>query len=81
MYDLPARAEFSCTLEFVLKGDRVFFKRGRLFLKRGHLFKKGGGLFLYHTPLFVVNLRVVFAVYGVQVVFGKSPVYVRAYKY
>ena len=29
---------------------------------------------VYHTPLFVVNLQHVFAVYEMQVVFGKSPV-------
>ena len=31
----------------------------------------------YHTPLFVVNLQYVFAVYEMQVVFG-NPLYIRA---
>ena len=30
---------------------------------------------VYHTPLFIVNLQLVFPVYEMQVVFGKSPVY------
>ena len=70
-----------------LKGDRIFFKRGRLFLKRGHLFKKDGHLFLwcmmcrkypvYHTPLLIVDLQLVFPVYEMQVVSG-NPLYIRA---
>ena len=74
-------------LENKLKGDRVFFKRGRLFLKRGHVFKKDGHLFLecmmcrkypvYHTPLFIVDLQLVFWVYEMQVVSG-IPLYIRA---
>ena len=32
---------------------------------------------VYHTPLFVVNLQHVFAVYKMQVVFG-NPLYIRA---
>ena len=30
---------------------------------------------VYHTPLFIVNLQIVFPMYEMQVVFGKSPVY------
>ena len=86
MYNLPAPVGFSCTRILGLKDDRVFFKRGRLFLKRGHVFKKDGHLFfvvydvcrkypVYHTPIFIVSLQLVFPVYEMQVVFGKSPVY------
>ena len=30
---------------------------------------------VYHTPLFIVDLQIVFPVYEMQVVFGKSLVY------
>ena len=64
----------SFALNDKLKDDRVFLKRGHLFFKRGHVFKKGGHLFfvvydecwkysVYHTPLFIVSLQLVFPVY------------------
>ena len=87
MYNLPTPIGFSCTRILGLKDGRVFFKRGRLFFKRGHLFKKDGHLFVvydecrkspvYHTPLFIVNLQIVFLVYEMQVVSG-NPLYMRA---
>ena len=74
-------------LENKLKGDRVFFKRGRLFLKRGHVFQKDGHLFfgcmmcrkypVYHTPLFIVDLQLVYPGYEMQVIFGNL-LYLRA---
>ena len=36
---------------------------------------------VYHTPLFIVNLQHVFAVYEMQVVLEIPCIYVRAYKY
>ena len=88
VYNLPTPIGFSYTRTLGLKHDRVFLKRGHLFFKRGHVFKKGGHLFfvvydvcmkypVYHTPLFVVNLQIVFPVYEMQVVFG-NPLYIRA---
>ena len=87
MYNLHAPVGFSYTRTLGLKHDRVFFKRGRLFLKRGHVFQKDGHLFLwcmmcrkypvYHTPLFIVDLQLVFPVYEMQVVSGNS-LYIRA---
>ena len=80
-------AQRSFALNDKLKDDRVFFKRGRLFLKRGHVLKKDGHLFLvygecrkypvYHTPLFIVSLQLVFPMYEMQVVSG-NPLYIRA---
>ena len=91
MYNLPTPVGFSYTiinnnviLRFALD-DRL--KDDRVFLKRGHVFQKDGHLFLwcmmcrkypvYHTPLLIVDLQLVFPVYEMQVVSG-TPLYIRA---
>ena len=87
VYNLPAPVGFSYTRTLDLKDDRVFFKRGRLFLN-AVMFLKKTVIFLvvydvcrkspvYHTPLFIVSLQLVFPVYEMQAVSGK-PLYMRA---
>ena len=69
------------------KRGHLFLKRGHVF-KNAVIFLKKAVIFLevydvcrkssvYHTPLFIVNLQLVFPVYEMQVVFG-NPLYIRA---
>ena len=62
----------------------IFFLNAVVFLKKTVVFSVVYDVCrkypVYHTPLFIVNLQLVFWVYEMQVVFGKSLVYVRAYK-
>ena len=50
----------------------MFFKKTVVFLE---VYDECMKYPVYHTPLFIVNLQLVFPVYEMQVVFGKSPVY------
>ena len=57
----------------------MFLKKAVIFLKKTVIFyvvydvcRKSP---VYHTPLFIVDLQIVFPVYEMQVVFGKSLVY------
>ena len=87
VYNLPTPIGFSYTRTLGLKHDRVFLKRGHLFLNAVMFLKKTVIFFgvydvcrkypVYHTPLFIVNLQHVFAVYEMQVVSG-NPLYIRA---
>ena len=57
----------------------IFFKNAVVFLKKTVVFSVVYDVCrkypVYHTPLFIVNLQLVFWVYEMQVVFWKSPVY------
>ena len=59
----------------------MFLKKAVIFLKKTVIFyvvydvcRKSP---VYHTPLFIVDLQIVFPVYEMQVVFG-NPLYIRA---
>ena len=59
----------------------VFFLNAVMFLKKTVIFLVVYDVCwkspVYHTPLFIVNLQIVFSVYEMQVVFG-NPLYARA---
>ena len=59
----------------------MFLKKAVIFLKKTVIFYVVYDVCMkspvYHTPLFVVNLQIVFAVYEMQVVSG-NPLYIRA---
>ena len=66
----------------------AFFKNAVIFFKNAVVFLKKTVVFsvvydecrkypVYHTPLFIVDLQLVFPVYEMQVVFG-NPLYIRA---
>ena len=80
VYNLPAPIGFSCTRTLGLKHDRVF-KNAVMFFKKTVVFLEVYDECMkypaYHTPLFVVNLQHVFAVYEMQAVSG-NPLYIRA---
>ena len=87
MYNLPASIGLSFARMSGLKDDRVFlnavafFKNAVMFFKKTVVFlevydvcRKSS---VYHTPLFIVSLQLVFPVYEMQVVSG-NPLYIRA---
>ena len=79
--DFPALGHWALNTTAVFLNAGAFFKNAVMFLKKTVIFlevydvcRKSS---VYHTPLFIMNLQIVFPVYEMQVVSG-NPLYIRA---